>query len=462
MAEQRHAVVVGGSMAGLLAARVLAERVDWVSVIERDAVPDAAEPRKGVAQGRHAHGLLTAGERVLGELFPGLLDDLVARGAPRVRSGDGRWWQCGGLRVAADEAPGATFVSRPFLEHAVRERVRALRNVAFVDGAARALVTDEPGGAVRGVDVEDPKGRTWTVLADLVVDASGRGSQAARWLEQLGYAPPPTDRVRVDMAYATRLYTRTPGRLPDRTWYVTISDPPDGKRFGVAFPIEGDRWIVTLAGCHGDHPPTDDTGHLAFARTLPTGDIAELLEHEQPLGPVVPHRMGSSQWRRFDRLERHPAGFLAIGDAICSFNPIYGQGMSSAAQQATVLASCIDDIGIGAPRLWARFYAQAKKVIANPWSISAGGDFAFRETTGPKPPGADVVNRYVRRVVVAAQRDPAVATALWNVQGLLAPPPSLLRPATLVRVLWGSRRGPVGAPVASERGVAELVGNRAV
>ena len=449
MADRRHAVVIGGSMAGLLAARVLSERVDWVSIVERDELPSGPEQRKGVPQGRHAHGLLPAGERVLAELFPGLLDDLIVRGAQRVSIGDGRWWQCGGYRVTSEDAVDGTFLSRPFLEHGVRERLRRLDNVAFVDGAVRALATATPGGPVSGVVVEDRAGRTWTIASDLVVDASGRGSQATRWLQSLGYPAPATDQVHVDMAYATRLYSRTPGRLPQGIWYVTISDP-EVKRFGVAFPIEGDRWIVTLAGCHGDHPSTDERAHLEFARSLPTHDVADILEHEEPLGPVVPHRMASSQWRRFDRLDRHPSGFLAIGDAICSFNPIYGQGMSSAAQQAVALREAIDAAGsdgVTSPTLWRSFYKRAKRVIDNPWSISAGGDFTFPETTGAKPPGTDVVNRYVRRVVIAAQHDPEVARVLWDVQGLLAAPPSLMRPRTLVRVLRGSRRGPVGADV---------------
>lgn len=169
-------------------------------------------------------------------------------------------------------------------------------------------------------------------------------------------------------------------------------------------------------------------------------------------------RLPSNQWRHFDALRRHPAGFLAIGDSICSFNPIYGQGMSSAAQQAVALGQCVDacgPAGVAALDLWRRFYKRARKVIANPWAIAAGGDFVFPETTGPKPPGTDGVNRYVARAVVAAQRDVRVAEALWDVQGLLAPPPSLLKPAMLVRVLRASRRGLTGATVAApEAGVS--------
>jgi 2-polyprenyl-6-methoxyphenol hydroxylase-like FAD-dependent oxidoreductase len=423
-----------------LAARVLADRADRVVVVERDDLPPDAAVRKGVPQGRHAHGLLTAGERVLVAMFPGLMEELVADGAQRVQTTTGRWFQAGGYRAGAPGAPDATFCSRPFLEHAVRARVLARPNVTFVAAAAKGLESD--GRRVRGVTVDDGRG-PWTIESDLVVDTSGRGSQAPRWLEALGYAPPPVDEVRIDMAYSTVLLTRTPGRLPDRTWFVTISEPP-AKRFGVAFPIEGDRWIVTLGGCHRDHPPTDAEGLLAFARSLPATDIPDLLEAETAIAPIVPHRLPSNQWRRYDKVRRHPAGFLALGDSICSFNPVYGQGMSSAAQQAEALAAALDasDAGPADAELWRAFYRRARKVIANPWAIAAGADFVHAETTGPKPPGTDLVNRYVARAIVAAQRDDAVSEAMWSVQGLVAPPPSLMRPAIAWRVLRHGRRAP--------------------
>jgi hypothetical protein len=297
------------------------------------------------------------------------------------------------------------------------------------------------------VEIETEDGATSSIGADLSVDATGRGSIASRWLEELGYAPPPVAQVRIDMAYASGVFTRTAGRVPDRRWYVTIGDVPESKRFGVAFPSEDDRWIVTLGGCHGDHPPTDDAGHLGFAESLPVGDIADVIRSEERLGSLVAHRLPSNQWRHFDALDRHPAGFLALGDSICSFNPIYGQGMSSAAQQTAVLAACLDRSGIEDPRLWRAFYRKARKVIANPWAIAAGADFVFPETTGPKAPGTDFVNRYFAKVAVASQHDVKVATALWDVQGLLAPPPSLLKPSTAVRVIRAARRGATGAAV---------------
>ena len=250
-----------------------------------------------------------------------------------------------------------------------------------------------PGGLEVVAEVD---GQSQRIPGDLVLDTSSRSTRQAvvggSWL-----LCPDVAQVTIDMAYATRLYRRTPGRLPDDTWIITIADPDGNRRFGVAFPIEGLRWIVTLAGVHRDRAPTEDAGFLEFAETLPTGDVAGVIRHEEPLTPIVTHRLPSNQWRHFEKLDRHLPGFLAIGDAICSFNPIYGQGMSlphaSGRRAGLVHRRARHRLAL----LAARFYKAAAKVIANPWAIAAGGDFAFPETTGPKPPMVDSINSYVRR-----------------------------------------------------------------
>ncbi|HEX6392805.1 MAG TPA: hypothetical protein VFZ97_05150 [Acidimicrobiales bacterium] len=441
----RRAVVVGASMAGLTAAKVLADRVDEVTIVERDVLPAEPADRKGVPQGRHAHGLLPSGEQVLRDLFPGIMEDLEAGGAQRTSTSSAKWWQFGGYRVDVPEFTGM-FFSRCFLENTVRKRVLGVPGVSLVSAGAQGLVVE--GGRARGVVIEED-GQSRQIPADVVVDASGRGCQAARWLEAAGYPIPEVAQVTVDMAYATRLYRRTPGRLPDDTWMITIGDPDRCPRFGVAFPIEGRRWIVTLAGVHGDRAPTDDDGYLQYAETLPTGDVADVIRNEETLSPIVTHRLPSNQWRHFEKLNRHLPGFLAIGDAICSFNPIYGQGMSSAALQSIALRSSIEAVGIDSPSLADRFYKAAAKVIANPWAIAAGADFVFPQTTGSKPPMVDRINGYVKRVIIAAQYDPVVARAMWEVQGLLAPPPSLMKPQMMVRVLRAARKGPRGLPASA-------------
>jgi 2-polyprenyl-6-methoxyphenol hydroxylase-like FAD-dependent oxidoreductase len=307
---------------------------------------------------------------VIRELSPGLIEQLIVDGAQRVTTNSGRWWQASGYRISISQPEEATFCSRPFLERGVRGRIEELPNVRLMKGSARQLVMTD--GRVQGVAVDTGNGVPEPMAADLVIDATGRGSEASGWLEALGYEAPPAADVHIDMAYSSRLYRRTAGRVADGTWYVTIPEPQETKRIAVAFPIEADRWIVTLAGCHGDRAPTEDAGYLTFAESLPTYGIADIIRNEEPAGPIVTYRLPSSQWRHFDRLKRHPAGFLAIGDSICSFNPIYGQGMSSAAQQAIALGECIDRVGIGSAELWRSFYKKAKKVIANPAANRSG------------------------------------------------------------------------------------------
>jgi len=437
---RRRVVVIGASMAGLLTARVLADAADEVLVFDRDVLPDSAESRKGVPQGRHAHALLRAGELILEDLFPGLIQDLVGQGAQRLSwFADARWWQFDGYRsrLGDDDFEG-TFLTRPFLEGSVRKRVAALTSVCIRPGVSVRGLTGRDG-RITGVVIDD-RGVESTVAADLVVDASGRGSQAGTWLQALGYAAPPVEQVRIDMGYASRLLRREPGQLPDRTWLCTLGTPPKCKRLGVLFPVEGDRWLVTLAGFFGDHAPTDDVGFLAFAKSLPTDDIVSVLRLAAPISAIVTHRLPSEQWRHFEKLRRPPAGCVTIGDGICSFNPIYGQGMSSAAQQAKALLRCVEKEGLSSPTLPLRFYKRAAKVVAIPWQIAAGGDFFYPETTGPRPPFVDILNGYLRKAITAAHHDPVVASAVARVQNLLAPPPSLLRPAVVLRAWRGARQ----------------------
>jgi 2-polyprenyl-6-methoxyphenol hydroxylase-like FAD-dependent oxidoreductase len=444
-ARTGHAIVVGASMAGLVTARVLADRFEQVTIIERDELPAEPDPRKGVPQGRHAHGLLAAGEQMLVKLFPGIVEELVDGGAQRLDfARDTRWFQFGGYRTnETNDALMTTFFSRPFLEDIVRRRVFDVANITVRAGAVRALCST--GGRVTGVTLADG----CDLASELVVDCSGRGSQASQWLESLGYERPPVSQVKIDMGYATRLLRRTPDH-PQHTALISIATPPDLQRMAVMFPIEGDRWIVTLCGFHGDHAPTDDAGFLAFAESLPTSDIADLIRGGEPLTPVMTHRLPSNQWRHFDKCKRMPAGFVALGDSVCSFNPIYGQGMTSAALQAEALGEVVDKVGGRAEQLPKVFYAKAKKIINVPWTMAAGADFLMPQTTGPKPPLCDFINRYIAKAFIAAQYDPVVNDQMARVQNLLALPPSLLTPKMQIRVRRVAKRGPKGAPARAE------------
>ena len=419
--------------------RALAGHFDRVTVVDRDAIPDVAEPRKGVPQSRHAHALLGGGAQAIETLFPGILGEMVADGAQVVDFNEGRWHQAGGYRARSNLDRKVVGGSRPFIESHLRRRVRDLPNVLIetevtVDGLAHGA------GEVRGIRVRDANGPR-TLMADLVVDCSGRSSRAPQWLLEVGYAAPELVEVGCDVRYGTVVLRRTPADL-DATFAIAIESPPHGKRAGFLIPIEGDRWIATIAACFGASAPVDLETFGTLAATLPSPEMYEVFRDAEVIGDVKTHRFASSRRYRYERTKDAPAGFLALGDSICSFNPIYGQGMSSATMQAVALGESLSEVANDA-RLPRTFYKLAAKVIDIPWQIAAGSDLAYPESDAPKPIGAPLLNRYMKRVLLAAQVSSDVNTALLLVQNLTAAPSTLMRPAMVRKVLRAAREAEV-------------------
>lgn len=447
-----HAVVVGASMGGMLAARSLADFFERVTIVERDALPPMGEHRKGVPQSRHTHALLTSGLQALEGFFPGLTDDLVALGVPAISTpgSELRWYDHGGYHhcgFVLDGGERGLGVSRPFLEGYVRKRLRGLPNIAIIESCdALGLAMSERGTHVRGLRILrlEPGSAEEVLEADLVVEAGGRGSRAPAWLKEHGYEPPEEERITVNFGYVTRLYRRRPDDLGG-TLVVVIAPEPGESRFGgVMIAQEGDRWTVSLTGRAGQYPPADDEGFLAAARELPTPDIYEVVSKNEPLGEAIPYRFPASLRRRYEKLTRFPEGFLVLGDAISSFNPVYGQGMSVAALEAVDLQQ---ELRGGLDGLWRRFFARAAKTVDNPWQIVAGGDLRFPETEGKRTRSMRFINWYLSRLHVAARTDPVVALAFHRVGWLQAPPASLMQPGIVLRVL----RGNLGRPRRRQR-----------
>ncbi|HEX9343481.1 MAG TPA: hypothetical protein VF995_07695, partial [Actinomycetota bacterium] len=343
------------------------------------------------------------------------------------------------------------------LEHHVRARVAGLPNVALRHGHVEDVLAGRGARSaavtVTGVRLAGDE----RLHADLVVDASGRAARSLRWLERLGLGcvAPPLSAVHVDMGYATRILRRDPGDGRDWRVAIVIGDPPSSA--GVAFALEDEQWMVTLAGFHGDHPPTTASGWAEFAATLPDPAIAELIAESEPLSAIVPHRMAASLRRHVERLHQRQlaGGLVLLGDAVASFNPIYGQGISAAALQAEALATALDrcdGLGAGFVRTYNRL---AGRAVAAPWRLSVGGDFALPQTTGAKPWGTALTTSYLRRTLQAAQHDEVVAQRLVEVTHLLRPPSALLAPAVALRVrtAWGvicdCQRSP--APVSDDQ-----------
>lgn len=434
-ARPTRAVVVGASIAGLLAARVLADHVDQVLVLEREKLRDDLAPRGHVPQGKHAHVLLTAGQQLIEQWFPGMGEELLDQGAVAINGERAIFFHDGGYRVRGqwgDIEP--ICMTRPLLETTVRRHVTGRTRIRIVDGElVDGLAFD--GDRVAGVRLADR-----VEMADLVVDCSGRNSRIAHQLTQSGRLTLPVSQVQVDVSYATRMFRRGPGDI-DGSFCFVPATPPRWSRYAVLLPIEGDRWILSLGGMHGDVPPSDDVGYLAFARSLPSPVIGQVVAHCEPLTPVTSYRLPSNQRRHYERVAGVP-GFVALGDTVASFNPSYGQGMSSAALQAEALGESLRRHPIGSAAMVRDFARHAARVVDMPWTVAVGADFLHPATTGPKPPGTDLINRYVHQVLLAAHTSLPVQRTMMDVQSLLAPPTSLMRPSVMARTMVAARRSP--------------------
>jgi 2-polyprenyl-6-methoxyphenol hydroxylase-like FAD-dependent oxidoreductase len=437
----RRALVLGASMAGLLAARVLAERFDEVWLLERDALPEAAAARKGTPQAVHAHGLLARGREVLEELFPGFTDALAARGALVGDLQANAPFVAGGRRFAPGHCGrGGIACSRLAIEAEVRRRVLALPRVRAI-GDVDIVEPVLEGRRVTGVRVvRRASGAEETLAADFVVDCTGRGSRLPAWLRAWGFDAPEEERVSVGIGYATAYLRRTPEDAPGIAAMI-FTATPELPLPGVLLAQEDGadgvpRWVVTLGGYAGDHPEPTIEAMRERARRMGDATFARILDGAEPIGPVLRYAFPHSQRRRFERLAAFPERLLAMGDAIASFNPVYGQGMSVAACEAEALREALAG---GLERVHRRFFRAAAKAVDVPWQLAVGADLAIPSVPGARPLPVRFVNAYLARVFRAATRDATVARAFMKVAHLIAPPPTLFAPHVVARVLWSSR-----------------------
>lgn len=448
-----HAVVLGASMAGLAAAATLAPRFARVTIVDRDVLPEA-EARNGVPQGRHAHLLLPSGLQGLAELFPGILDDLQGRGAHIIGTPEIRFNLGGGRLALQDTDMSISAATRPLIEGVVRQRVQALPGVRVISGrAAGGLVTSPDRTRVTGVRLRPEKGSdTDEVLeASVVVDATGRSSRSPEWLSNIGYEAPEEERIRVGVHYTTRLFRRRPEDMGGCR-LLNAGIPADGRQGGLALAVEGDRWLVTLVGFLGERPPTDLDGFVDYARQLWTGDLHEVVDGAEPIGEAATGAFPAYLRRRYDRLRRFPAGYVVLGDALCSLSPLYGQGMSVAIREAQALGEVLD--GHGRHRLGPRFFRRTRPLIDVAWKLATGSDLVHPEVEGQRSIGWRVINAYVTRGLSAAHHDPLVARAFLEVNALVAPPQHMMRPRVALRVLTGGRSPAPSPAVAGRQGYA--------
>ena len=430
---------MGGSIAGLLAARVLTDHFDRVTLIERDRLPDEARQRKGVPQGRHVHTLLSKGWQIIKHYFP----DIDAPGEDGITPVDWPqalcWYHYGGYKPRIESGIYAVMASRPYVEWQIRRRVLGLEGVTVLQECrVQDLVASPDCGRITGVRVQR-KGEAEAVLsADLVVDATGRGSRSPKWLEALGYERPDEHMIQIDFMYTSRIYRRVPGALGGaKAAYMLPAPPHGGKRAGALCSIENDAWLVTLGGWLGEPAPQDEAEFLDFARTLPAQDLYHAIKDAEPLTDLAIHKFPSNLRRRYETMKRFPEGYVVLGDALCSVNPVYGQGMTSSALAAATLDRCLTEhrqrsLGTGLPK---RFFRQVAREIDRPWRLAACEDFRYPEVRGVKMRGTDAVNWYMKKVHQAALHDPAVYRAFIYVMHLLKSPVTLFHPRMALRVL---------------------------
>lgn len=428
----RRAVVLGGSIAGLLAARVLAESFEEVLIVDRDELTGVTTARRGVPQGRHVHGLLARGQQILEELFPGFTEDAKASGIPTGDLGELRWFFGSGRLQPATTGLLCISASRPLLEAQVRSRVSALPNVKLVERTdiVDITATDDnsriTGALVQRQDQREPE----QLAADLVVDATGRGSRTPVWLARLGYERPAEEQLRIDVSYTSRLF-----RLPDESVLegdlsINPVATPATPRGAFLSRIEDGKVAVSLYGMVGESAPTDSEGFLAFSKSLAVPDVHDVLEGAEPLGDAHLYRYQASVRRRYEQLTRFPQGYLVLGDAACSFNPVYGQGMTVAAMEAITLR---EHLAGGLPEA-AEFHRDIAEVIDVCWQTSVSGDLSYPQVEGPRPPEVEMANAYIAQLHAAATVDGELTRLFMRVAGLADPPSVLMTPETMERV----------------------------
>jgi 2-polyprenyl-6-methoxyphenol hydroxylase-like FAD-dependent oxidoreductase len=437
-----HAIVVGAGVGGLAAARALADHFERVTVLERDRLPADASQRPGTPQARHIHGLLAGGLRALDQLFPGFGDDLARAGAVPLRGGlDVRVERPGYDPYPARDLGVPTYAaSRPAIDLCLRRRVAQLPNVAWRDGCrALAFVPAPDGSAVTGVRVA-ADGTEATLQADLVVDASGRGQLTLDLLQATGRPLPEETAIGVDIGYASASFEKPADAPTDWKGVMTFPHAPHTSSGALLLPVEGGLWMVSAGGRGDDKPPGDEAGFLAYLQRLRTPTIHRSVLGARRVGEITRYAFPRSVRRHYERLPALPRGLLPVADAVCTFNPVYGQGMSVAAQEACALQRVLAS-GRGLQALAPAFFAEAEALLETPWIMAALPDFIYPATTGPRPPDLARTLKFAMALTRLAARKPEVHRLMVEVQHLIKPRSEYRRPWLMAQLMVEMLRG---------------------
>ncbi|WP_231999272.1 NAD(P)/FAD-dependent oxidoreductase [Mycobacterium sp. 1081908.1] len=439
------AVVLGASVAGLLAARVLADFYATVTVVERDVLPDGPLTRRGVPQGAQPHTLPTRAAGIMDELFPGFLDELVAGGA--------RVWDDGDLsrldltfnghpllrsgKIPDPESIVIHHAHRPFIEWHLRRRVRSIPNVTFLDGhdAVRLTSTPQRGRVTGAVLAARDSGAERTLAADLVVDATGRGSRTPMFLQQLGYRRPREDKLAVHVTYASMRVHVAPGTLREN-FTITAAEPGRPTAFAM-FGGENDTYVLAVQTLAGRPVPTDRAALLNGLTDIAPPHALAAARSAEPLTDVAQYKFPSNRWRRYDKLPRTPDGLIVMGDAMCNFNPLYGQGMSVAAIEALILRDCLEEGEEGLPR---RFFGLAAQHIGVAWRAAVSSDLALPHVAGNRTVSVRLRNAFLDHVLSAAETEPVMVQKFLRMMNMVSDRAELFHPSTVLQMIAKPRK----------------------
>jgi len=462
--NNKHAVVIGGSVGGLCAARVLSDYFGRVTIIDHDTLPQGAAHRKGVSQSRHPHVLLDRGRQELTRLFPGFVETILSRGALDLEPG----WDLAALqpeRWAPRRHDGhmMMFASRILIESVIREIVAKLGRVKFIEAmeAVGLVLTNDSSPRVCGVKVVNKDdGSSTTIDADLVVDATGRSSSLPKWLEELGFPKLPREVVDADAGYSTLWYQAPPPQQRPAQWwwqgaFLNPTFEQSARRdedlyFGLLFPIEGNRWIVTVASWGGRPLPKDHESFASLLSRLRSPLIAEACALATPISPVFYRRGMQNIWNHYEKWEGRLGGYIATGDAVCAFNPVYGQGMTSAAVCAGILGEALRSGDPGDPEWAAAFFTKQAQFLGQPWSLAVARDRQAVRTLETTDPLQKQAAEVFGRIMSEGGEYPEIGEALFDVFNLNRSPESLMGDPKFLEVVAKIMSAPPKPPVSPD------------